>query len=203
MINAKGILLYAVMVFTMYSCQSDNLILAKKNMQFVGQFNKGFNYKLIGLGPLLEKLTFSQDDLIALAREEMPEAATLEEIFVVDVGFIVNPDDQHEADFIDINITEDSSQVTSVFTIDDLFVDGELIVDPADLNLGDDYSEMLENLNELIQSGGINSYILDLVLEPQDAQEMTDVDVEIIFSFKFSFRACVDVPTGTDADDCH
>ena len=192
----------AMIGMAMYSCQSDNLILEEKNMQFVGQFNKGFNYKLLGLGPLLQKLTFSQEDLIALAREEMPEAATFEEIFVVDVGFIVNPDAQHEADFIDIKIAEDSSQVTTVFSIEDLFVNGEFIIDPADLNLGDDYLEMLENLNELIQSGGITTYILDLFLEPQDGEQMTDVDVDIIFSFKFSFRACVEVPAGSEAEDC-
>ncbi|HLF62324.1 MAG TPA: hypothetical protein VI603_01125, partial [Saprospiraceae bacterium] len=173
MIKGKCILMSAMIGMAMYSCQSDNLILEEKNMQFVGQFNKGFNYKLLGLGPLLQKLTFSQEDLIALAREEMPEAATFEEIFVVDVGFIVNPDDEHEAEFIDIKIAEDSSQVTTVFSIEDLFVNGELIIDPADLNLGDDYNEMLENLNELIQSGGITTYILDLFLEPQDGEQMT------------------------------
>ena len=204
MIKGKCILISAVigMTMAMYSCQSDNRILEEKNMQFVGQFNKGFSYKLLGLGPLLQKLTFSQADLIALAREEMPEAATFEEIFVVDVGFIVNPDDEHEAEFIDIKIAEDSSQVTTVFSIEDLFVNGELIIDPADLNLGDDYLEMLENLNELIQSGGITTYILDLFLEPQDGEQMTDVDVDIIFSFKFSFRACVAVPAGSEAEDC-
>jgi hypothetical protein len=31
---------------------------------------------------------------------------------------------------------------------------------------------------------------------------MTDLDVDIVFSFKFSFRACVDVPAGTQAKDC-
>jgi hypothetical protein len=200
--KGKCILISAVIGMALYSCQSDDLILQKKDMQFVGQFNKGFNYKLLGLGRLLQKLTFSQEDLIALAREEMPEAATLEEIFVIDVGLIVNPDEQHEADFIDIKIAEDSSQVTTVFSIEDLFVNGELIIDPAELNLGDDYNEMLENLNDLIQSGGINTYILDLILEPQDGEEMTDLDVDIIFSFKFSFRACVEVPAGTEAEDC-
>jgi hypothetical protein len=203
MIKTTYLLLSLVLAIGMFSCKSDDLILQKKNMQFVGQFNKAFNYKLVGLGPLLQKLTFSQDDLIALAMEEIPEVGTLEEIFVVDVGFIVNPGNGNASDFIDIRITEDSSDMTSVFTVEDLFVDGELIVDPADLNLGDDYNEMLENLNSLIDSGGINEYILDLVLEPQDGSEMTDVDVDIIFSFKFSFRACVDVPAGTDAQDCN
>jgi hypothetical protein len=89
-----------------------------------------------------------------------------------------------------------------VFSIEDLFVDGELIIDPDQLNLGDDYAEMLQNLNDLIESGGINEYILDLVLESQDENEMTDLDVDIVFSFKFSFRACVDVPAGTQAKDC-
>jgi len=200
--KGKYILMSAVIAMTMYSCQSDNLILQEKNMQFVGQFNLAFNHKLLGLGPLLQKMTFSQDDLISLAKEQMPETATLEEIFVVDMGLIVNPSDGHEADFIDIKITEDSSQVTTVFTIEDLFVDGELIIDPADLNLGDDYLEMLENLNNLIETGGLNDYILDLLLEPQDGTDMTEVDVEVIFSFKFSFRACVAVPAGTEAEDC-
>lgn len=202
MMKGKYILMSAVIAMALLSCKSDDLILEKKNMQFVGQFNKAFNYKLLGLGPLLQKMTFSQDDLIALAKEEMPEAATLEEIFVIDVGLIVNPDSQHEAEFIDIKITEDSSQVNTVFSIEDLFVDGQLIIDPAALNLGDDYGEMLANLNDLIETGGLNEYILDLVLEPQNESEMTDANVDIIFSFKFSFRACVDVPAGTDAEDC-
>ena len=196
------LLMSAMMGVALYSCQSDNLILEKKNLQFVGQFNKGFNYKLLGFGPLLQKLTFSQEDLITLAREEIPEAATLEEIYVVDVGFIVRPNEEHEADFIDIKITEDSSSVADVFSIEDLFVDGELIIDPGQLNLGDDYNQMLQSLNELIQSGDINSYVLDLILESQDKGEMTDLDVDIVFSFKFSFRACVDVPAGTNAKDC-
>ncbi len=201
--KGKYILLSAVIAMALFSCQSEDLIVEKKNMQFVGQFNKSFNNKFLGLGSLLQKMTFSQEDLIALAKEEMPEAATLEEIFVVDVGLIVNSNDGHEAEFIDIKITEDSSQVTTVFTIEDLFVDGELIIDPADLNLGDDYIEMLENLNDLVETGGINDYILDLLLEAQDGTDMTDVDVEVIFSFKFSFRACVQVPVGTDAEDCN
>jgi hypothetical protein len=204
MISKKciSILMLAMLGMAMYSCQSEGLILEKKNIQFVGQFNKGFTYDLLGFGPLLQKMTFSQEDLIALAREEIPEAATLEEIFVVDVGFVVNPDSEHEADFIDIKITDDSSQVSTVFSIEDLFVDGELIIDPEQLNLGDDYAEMLQNLNDLIESGGINEYILDLVLESQDENAMTDLDVDIVFSFKFSFRACVDVPAGTQAKDC-
>lgn len=202
MLKIKCILLSVVIGMAMYSCQSDKLILQEKNMQFVGQFNKGFNYKMLGLGPLLQKLTFSQEDLIALAREEMPEAANLEEIFVIDVGFIVNPNAQHEAEYIDIKITEDGSQVTTVFSVEDLFVNGELIIDPADLSLGNDYNEMLENLNALIQSGGLNTYILDLIFEPQDGGKMTDLDVGIIFSFKFSFRACVAVPAGSQAEDC-
>jgi hypothetical protein len=204
MISKKciSILMLAMLGMAMYSCQSEGLILEKKNIQFVGQFNKGFTYDLLGFGPLLQKMTFSQEDLIALAREEIPEAATLEEIFVVDVGFVVNPNAQHEADFIDIKITDDSSQVSTVFSIEDLFVDGELIIDPEQLNLGDDYAEMLQNLNDLIESGGINEYILDLVLESQDENAMTDLDVDIVFSFKFSFRACVDVPAGTQAKDC-
>lgn len=196
------LLLAVVTVMALYSCKSENLILEKKNMQFVGQFNKGFSYELLGFGPLLQKVAFSQDDLIALARQEIPEAATIEEIFVVDVGFVVNANDEHEADFIDIKITEDSTHLTDVFSIEDLFVDGELIIDPAQLNLGDDYEEMLQNLNALIESGGINEYILDLVLESQDENEMTDLDVDIVFSFKFSFRACIDVPAGTEANDC-
>jgi hypothetical protein len=202
MFKGKYILMSVVIGMALYSCKSEDLIVEKKEMQFVGQFNLAFNYKLLGLGPLLQKMTFSQEDLIALAREEMPEAATLEEIFVIDVGFIVNPNAQHEADFIDIKIAQDSSQVTTVFTIEDLFVDGVLIIDPADLNLGDDYIEMLANLNALVQSGGINAYILDLLLEPQDGGQMTDLDVDIIFSFKFSFRACVEVPAGSEAKDC-
>jgi hypothetical protein len=171
-------------------------------MQFVGQFNKGFSYELLGLGPLLQKLTFSQEDLITLARKEIPEAALLEEIYVVDVGFVVNPNEEHEADFIDIKIVEDSSSVTTVFSIEDLFVNGELIIDPDQLNLGDDYAEMLQNLNELIQSGNINEYVLDFILSPQFEDEMTDLKVDIVFSFKFSFRTCVDVPVGTNARDC-
>jgi len=197
-----SILLSAMIGMLIFSCQSEGLILEKKNMQFVGQFNKGFSYELLGFGPLLQKVTFSQDDLIALAMAEIPEAATLEEIFVVDVGFVVNPDAEHEADFIDIKISEDSSLVTNVFTIEDLFVDGELIIDPDQLNLGDDYGEMLQNLNELIESGGIKDYILDLVLESQDENEMTDLNVDIVFSFKFSFRSCLEVPAGTEAKDC-
>lgn len=195
-------LLSAVIGIVLFSCQSQDLVLTKKNMQFVGQFNKGFSYEILGLGALLQKITFSQDDLIALAMEEIPEAATLEEIYVVDVGFIVNPSAEHEADFIDIKITEDSSSITDVFSISDLFVDGQLIIDPGQLGLGDDYNTMLENLNDLIQSGGINDYILDLILTPQSENEMTDLAVEVIFSFKFSFRACVDVPAGTEAKDC-
>lgn len=196
------VLLSACIGMTLLSCQSQDLVLTKKNMQFVGQFNKGFSYEILGLGALLQKITFSQDDLIALAMQEIPEAATLEEIFVVDVGFIVHPNADHAADFIDIQITEDSTSITDVFSIEDLFVDGELIIDPAQLELGDDYNEMLQNLNELIQSGGIDGYVLDLLLKPNADDEMTDLDVEVIFSFKFSFRACVDVPAGTDAKDC-
>jgi hypothetical protein len=192
----------AIACMTINSCKSDNLILTKKNMQFVGQFNKGFSYELLGLGPLLQKLTFSQEDLITLARKEIPEAALLEEIYVVDVGFVVNPNEEHEADFIDIKIVEDSSSVTTVFSIEDLFVNGELIIDPDQLNLGDDYAEMLQNLNELIQSGNINEYVLDFILSPQFEDEMTDLKVDIVFSFKCSFRTCVDVPVGTNARDC-
>jgi hypothetical protein len=84
----------------------------------------------------------------------------------------------------------------------DLFVNGELIIDPDQLNLGDDYAEMLQNLNELIQSGNINEYVLDFILSPQFEDEMTDLKVDIVFSFKFSFRTCVDVPVGTNARDC-
>lgn len=196
------ILIAAVLGMVMLSCQSEGLILEKKNMQFVGQFNKGFSYEILGFGPLLQKVAFSKDDLLALAQEEIPEAATLEDIFVVDVGFVVNPDDQHAADFIDIKISEDSSYLTDIISIEDLFVDGELIIDPAELNLGDDYDEMLQNLNELIQSGGINEYVLDLILDSQDTNAMTDLDVDVVFSFKFSFRTCIDVPAGTEAKDC-
>lgn len=196
------ILIASVLGMVMLSCQSEGLILEKKNMQFVGQFNKGFSYEILGFGPLLQKVAFSKDDLLALAQEEIPEAATLEDIFVVDVGFVVNPDDQHAADFIDIKISEDSSYLTDIISIEDLFVDGELIIDPAELNLGDDYDEMLQNLNELIQSGGINEYVLDLILDSQDTNAMTDLDVDVVFSFKFSFRTCIDVPAGTEAKDC-
>ena len=195
------ILMIAIAAMAVLSCQSDDLILTKKNMQFVGQFNKGFNYALLGFGPLLQKLTFSQEDLLALAREEIPEAAILEEIYVVDVGFVVNPGKGHEADFIDIQISDDST-ATTVFSVEDLFVNGELIIDPEQLDLGDSYEEMLQNLNELIQSGNINDYVLDFILSPQFEDEMTDLDVDIVFSFKFSFRSCVDVPSGTHARDC-
>src|SRR5690606_26457620 len=92
-------LLSAVFGMSLYSCQSNDLILTKKNMQFVGQFNKGFSYEFLGLGLLLRKVTFSQDDLIALAREQIPQAATLEDIYVVDVGLIVKPNADHDADF--------------------------------------------------------------------------------------------------------
>ncbi len=191
-----------IMAMVLSACQSDNLILTKKDMQFVGQFNKGFSYEVLGFGPLLRKLTFSHDDLVALVREKIPQAAALEDIFVIDVGFKVNPRDDHQAQYLDIKLSADSSQTTTVFSIDDLFIDGNLIIDPAQLNLGDDYEEMLRQLNQMIQSGSLNEYILDLILNPRGTDEMTHLDLDIIFSFKFSFRACVDVPAGTHAKDC-
>ena len=197
-----SILFSALIGIALFGCKAEGEILTKKNMQFVGQFNKGFSYEILGFGPLLQKITFSQDDIIALAQEQIPEAATLEDIYVVDVGFRINPNEDHAADYIDIQITEDTSEVPYVFSIEDLFVDGMLIIDPALLNLGDDYETMLLELNQLIQSGGIDDYLLELFFDPQDDDAMTDLDVDIIFSFKFSFRACVDVPVGTTAEDC-
>lgn len=183
------------------SCQSDDLILTKRSMQFVGQFNKAFNYDILGFGPLLKKITFSEQDILALAQDEIPIGATIEDIHVVDIGFRINPNNDHQQGFLDIKVTEDSSQATDILTIEDLFVDGQLIVDPSQLNLGDDYEQMLIKLNQLIQEGGIGEYVLDLILSSQDNQ-MTDLDVDVVFSFKFSFHACVDVPVGTNAKNC-
>src|SRR5690606_26485813 len=108
----------------------------------------------------------------------------------------------HEAEYIDIRITEDSTQAANVYSIDDLFVDGMLIIDPSLLQLGDDYEEMLRNLNQLFESGELDTYVLNLILGSQDGTGMTDLDIDVVFSFKFSFRACVDVPAGTVARDC-
>lgn len=170
-------------------------------MQFVGQFNKAFSYDILGFGPLLQKITFSEQDIINLAQDEIPIGATIDDIHVIDIGFRINPNTDHQSGFLDIKVTEDSSMVTDILTLDDLFVDGQLIVDPSQLNLGDDYEQMLLKLNELIQNGELNEYVLELILESQE-NSMTDLDVEVIFSFKFSFHACMDVPVGTNAKDC-
>lgn len=185
-----------------FSCQTENVALVKKDLQFVGQFNIAFSYDMAGLGPLLQKVQFTEAEVIALARENIPELADLEEIHVVDIGFNVLAGAGHEAQRYDLSLTEDSQDTANIIAIEDLFIDGEFIIDPTLLNLGSTYPEMLENLNALLEGGSIDTYILNLLLEPENEFMMTDMDLEVVFAIKFSFRSCVDAPVGTEAKAC-
>ena len=54
--------IFIILLTGLPSCETEDVILTRKNMQFVGQFKKGFSYELLGFGPLLRELTFSRDD---------------------------------------------------------------------------------------------------------------------------------------------
>lgn len=197
-----AISLLAMFTMVVFSCQSKDIVLVKKDMEFVGQFNKAFSYEIAGLGPIIREIRFSEADILELAREEVPELADLGEIHVVDVGLNVRPDANNEAEYIDFQITDDSTSTLDILSIQQLLISGDLNLDPSQLGIGDDYEEMITHLNNLLQGGNLDDYVLNLLLDPEDTNALTAMNMEVIFAIKFSFSACVDVPAGTNAKDC-